>query len=353
MRTASVLDLLKRKQLDALLISSPKHITYLTSYGGFSQTERDAFLLITKKKSYLFSNSLLRNEVKQKIEKIEVIEHTRGHPFAKNLAEIVKKEKIERIGFESDNVTVTEYLTLTENISSPFISTDLSSLRVIKQKQEIEHIRMACTIAKKAYSLTLRKIKPGVSEKEVASIFEINLLKLGASLSFPTIVAFGKNAAIPHHHIDDTTLKTNDLILMDFGAKYNNYCSDMTRTFTQGTPPREQLKAIDVVKMSQDLAVKYIENTLKEKKDISASEVDDIARDYIIEKDFPSIPHSLGHGIGIEVHEAPSLSPNSTDTLVEGMVFSIEPGIYINGKFGVRVEDLYTIQSGKLVKLSN
>lgn len=352
MHTASVLDLLKGKQLDALLLSSPTQISYLTSYGGFSQLERDAFLLVSKKKSYLFTNSLLRNEVTQKIKDIEVVEHTRGHPFAKNLAEIVKKEKIQRIGFESNNVTVTEYLTLTENVSCPFISVDLSSLRLIKQKKEIEQVKDACTIAKKAFNVTIKKIKPGISEKEVAALFEINILKLGASLSFPTIVAFGKNAATPHHHSDDTTLKINDLILIDFGAKYNNYCSDMTRTFSIGKPPREQLKAVDIVSMSQDLAVKYIENLLNEKKEISASSVDDIAREYILEKGYPSIPHSLGHGIGIEVHEAPSLSPASNDKLLEGMVFSIEPGIYIDGKFGVRIEDLYAIQNGKLIKLS-
>lgn len=352
MRTTCVLDLLKRKRLDAILFSSPKYLTYLTSYEGFSQTERDAFLLVTKKKRYLFTNSLLRNEVGQKIKDIEVVEHTRSHPFAKNLAEIVRKEKMQTIGFESNNVTVTEYLTLTENVATPFISTDLSPLRLIKQEKEIEQIKEACTIAKKAFNATIKKIEPGISEKDIAALFEITILKLGASLSFPTIVAFGKNAATPHHHTDETKLKINDLILMDFGAKYHNYCSDMTRTFSIGKPPREQLKAIDAVSMSQALAVKYIENLLKENKEVPASSVDDIAREYIIEKGYPSIPHSLGHGIGVEVHEAPSLSPASSDKLLDGMVFSIEPGIYIEGKFGVRIEDLYAIQNGKLIKLS-
>lgn len=352
MDTSSVLDLLHRKQLDAILFSSPKHIIYLTAYGGFSQTERDAFLLISKKKRYLFTNSLLRSEVKQEIKDVEVVEHTRNHPFAKNLAEIVKKEKIKTIGFESDNVTVTEYLTLTENISSRFISTDLSTLQAIKNDNEIELVRKACGIAKKAYSLTRKKIKPGITEKETASIFEINVIKLGAELSFPTIVAFGKNAATPHHHTDGTKLKTDDIILMDFGAKYNNYCSDMTRTFSLGHLPQQQRKAIETVTTSQNLTVKFIERALKENKEVLASEADDIAREYIIEKGYPSIPHSLGHGIGIKVHEAPSLSPASNDKLSEGMVFSIEPGIYIDGKFGVRIEDLYTIQNSKLVKLS-
>jgi len=352
MLTSSVLDLLKKRQLDAILFSSPKQIIYLTSYGGISQTERDAFILATEKKCYIFTNQLVSAEIKEKIKGATILEHTRSKPFAKNLADVIKNEKIEKVGFESNNLTVTEYLTLTENISSRFISVDLSTIRVIKSESEIEQIKKACDIAKKAYNLTCEKIKPGITEKEVASIFEIYILKLGASLSFPTIVAFGKNAATPHHHSDETKLKTNDIILMDFGAEYNSYCSDITRTFFIGKPLPEQKKALEVVQTSQKLAVEFIENALKEKNEISASEVDDIAREYVIEKGYSSIPHSLGHGIGIEVHEAPSISPASSDKLSKGMVFSIEPGIYIEGKFGVRIEDLYTISSAKLVKLT-
>jgi Xaa-Pro aminopeptidase len=352
MLTSSVLDLLKKKRLDAILFSSPKQIVYLTSYGGLSQTERDAFLLTTEKRCYVFTNPLVSGEIKEKIKGIIVIENTRSNPFAKNLADVIKKEKIEKIGFESNNLTVTEYLTLTENISSRFISIDLNSIRAIKNENEVQQIKKACDIAKKAYILTRKKIKPGITEKEVADMFEIHILKLGASLSFPTIVAFGKNAAIPHHHSDETKLKTNEIILMDFGAEYNNYCSDITRTFIIGKPLPEQRKALEVVQTSQKLAAEFIENSLKERKEISAVEVDDIAREYIIKKGYPSFPHSLGHGIGIEVHEAPSISPASSDKLSEGMVFSLEPGIYIEGKFGVRVEDLYTIQNGKLIQLT-
>jgi Xaa-Pro aminopeptidase len=352
MFTSSVLDLIKKKQLDAILFSSSNYITYLTSYGGFSQLERDAFLLCTGRGGYIFTNQLLGNEIKEKVKGLTIVEHTRNKSFAKNLAEVIKKEKIEKIGFESDNLTVTEYLTLTENISSRFVSVDLNTIRSIKRDTEIEQISKACNIAKKAFEQTLKKIKPGITEREVASIFEIQILKLGSSLSFPTIVAFGKNAATPHHHSDETKLKVNDSILIDFGAKYNNYCSDITRTFFVGKPPHEPLKAMEVVQKSQKAAIEFIENALKEKKEILTSEVDDIAREYIIERGYPSIPHSLGHGIGIEVHEAPSLSPHSFDKLEEGMVFSIEPGIYIEGKFGIRIEDLYTINKSKLLKLS-
>jgi len=353
MPKASILDLLKTKQLDAILLSSPSQIIYLTSYLGFSPVERDAFLLITDKKSYLFTNSLIVDELKNRVKGIIVIEHNRSKSFAKNIAEVIKKEKIEKLGFESNNLTVAEYLALTENISSRFVSIDISRLRSIKDDLEIANIKKACIISQKAFIQTQKLIKPGVTEQEIANIFQINVLKLGAALSFPTIVAFEQNSAIPHHLPDNTKMKKNGIILMDFGIRYNNFCSDITRTFFIGEQTKEQKEVYKVVLNSQQEAVRFIEKNLKDNQQILAAEVDKIAREYIISKGYPSIPHSLGHGIGIEVHEAPTLAPNSQDEIKGGMIFSIEPGIYLPNKFGVRIEDLYTIQDKKLVILSD
>lgn len=343
--------LLKQKQLDGILFSSATHISYLTGYNGFSEIERDAYFLVTENRAYVFTNPLYAEEVKS-LPTIRAVISSPDKPFIKNLSEIVTKEGLERVGFESDNITVTEYLRLTENITSHFISVDLRELRVVKTSDEVERIKLACEIANKALKKIMNKIEPGISELYVANAFEIEVIKLGGRLSFPTIIAFGKNAAVPHHHTDMTKLKTNDTVLIDCGVKVDNYCSDMTRTFFVGKPTKEQEKVYNTVKESQQLAVKLIDNLLRDAKPIPASEIDTIAREHIISQGYPSIPHSLGHGIGIEVHEAPSLSINSKDLLKEGMVFSIEPGIYLEGKFGVRIEDLYTIRGQKLIHLT-
>lgn len=344
--------ILQKNQLEAILFSSRAHLTYLTNYGGFSPQERDAYILLLANKNYLFTSALYYHELKEYAKDFHIIENNSSHPFIKNISDVIKKNGLERIGFESDNITVTEYLRLTENISSRFISVDLNALRSCKTPEEISLIKKACTLADTALKKIKPKIKPGITEEQVALKFETAVRKMGGRLSFPTIVAFGTNASIPHHHTDKTKLKSKDIFLIDCGVEINNYCSDMTRTFFIGDPPSEQKKAYTVTRDAQKKAVDFIENNLSNNRPILASEVDAIAREYIISKGYPSIPHSLGHGIGIEVHEAPSISPTSKANVEDGMVFSIEPGIYVPDKLGIRIEDLYVIQNQKLTQLT-
>lgn len=351
MNFCGITDIFKTQKLDALLVSSSSHLSYLTSYPEFSSIERDAYLLITLDEAYLFTHPLISGELSRKIKGITTIEYSQSTPLAKKLGEIIEKNQLKIVGFESDNLTVSEYLSITEHTSSRFISVRLDSLRAFKTVDEVRTIKKACAIALKAYTKTIKRLTPDVTEKEIANIFQENVFKLGTSLSFPTIVAFGKNSAIPHHTPDETKLRTSDIVLMDFGVKYNNYCSDMTRTFFVGKPTKEQQNAYQVVEKSQQKATALIEQALKDKKPLYAFEADNVAREYITSQDYPTIPHSLGHGIGIEVHEAPRLGPNSNDLLEEGMVFSIEPGIYIKENFGIRIEDLYLIKNHKLTKL--
>lgn len=205
-------------------------------------------------------------------------------------------------------------------------------------KDAIPSIKKACKLTDAAFKFILKKIKPGISEKEIA--FEINdfIKKHGADIAFPSIVAFDKNSVEIHHKPTDQRLKTKDIILMDFGAKVENYCSDMTRTIFLGKATSEQKKIYQTVLEAQKRAMKQLNNGIK------ASSVDKIARDYIVSQGYPTIPHSLGHGVGLEVHESPRLSPTSNDILKPGMVFSIEPGIYLPNKFGVRIEDLVALE---------
>ncbi|MCR4305907.1 MAG: M24 family metallopeptidase, partial [Candidatus Daviesbacteria bacterium] len=181
----------------------------------------------------------------------------------------------------------------------------------------------------------------------------------GAVISFPTIAAFGKNSSIPHHQTGNTKLgpesssgREGQVILLDFGVKFENYCSDMTRTIFFGKPTGKQKDIYNEVLESQQKAVDYIKGLIKTGQEIRSAGVDKVARDYILSKGYPSIPHSLGHGIGLEVHEHLSLSPKSKESLKEGMVFSIEPGIYLTDFGGVRIEDLFVYEEKGLRQLT-
>ncbi len=207
-----------------------------------------------------------------------------------------------------------------------------------------QKIEAALKLGLEGYELILSRIETGVSEGKLADYFEQFVISNGAGLSFPVIVAFGRNTATVHHPTGETILKKNDLVMIDFGVKLNGYCSDMTRTFVFGAATKKQQAMLDAVLQAQKLAVDFIQKKLDKGEKISAKEVDGVAREYLITQGYPSIPHALGHGIGSEVHEDPKISPKSEDFLESGMVFSIEPGIYLPGFGGVRIEDLYTIK---------
>jgi len=230
---------------------------------------------------------------------------------------------------------------------------------MFKSQAKILNIEKACNLTDKAFNYILGKIKEGISEKELALKIEFFIKRHGSDIAFPPIVAFGKNSSFPHHvPTFNSQLSTlNSIVLLDFGAKLNGYCSDMTRTVFFGKPTTEQKRMYQTVLKAQQKAIEYIVTHLEggspkrseghdsfEVDSIKASEVDKIARDYIVSQGFPTIPHSLGHGIGRKVHEPPKLSPKSKDTLKPGMVFTIEPGIYLPGFGGVRIEDVVLLE---------
>lgn len=357
-RIQIVQNLLSDFSLDAILITSPKNIAYLTNYYGFSDHERDAYVLITKSENYLFSNSLYESELKGRVTDFKLVITNAKQPFKMHLQKIYTHARIRTVGFEDTNLTVSEFQKISfTNVS--YLPLDLRHIRIRKSIDEITSFKKACELTDKAFGyISSSELTPGITELELATRLELFIKQNGADISFKTIVAFGKNSATPHHHTDDTTLKVNDIVLIDFGVKMDDYCSDMTRTFFVGKPTNEQQKVYDVVLQSQKKAVEYINEKLKNTEKVKAKEVDHISREYIISQGFPSIPHSLGHGIGLEVHEAPSLSPFSEDVLEEGMIFSIEPGIYLpageqaSQGFGVRIEDLYVIQNEMLTPLT-
>src|SRR3989344_2669731 len=364
-------NLLTEGKSDGILISSVANIVYLTGYSGFSIEEREAYLVVTKDSQYIITDGRYSETIKKEVKDFSLEIRSSKNSLEDIFKNIVRENQIKSLGVEEDDLRVKEYKALGK-VFQKLVGVSINPHRAIKTLEEINFIEEACKLGDKIFSYILKKIKVGMSEKEVAWEMEQFIKSQGATLSFPTIVAFSENSSVPHHQTGNKKLeeKNGQFILLDFGTKINNYCSDMTRTIFWGKPDSKKEKIYKTVKEAQEKAVEYINqqisHSVRNDKDsaqvdiksntsevlLLAREVDKMARDYIVYQGYASIPHSLGHGIGLQVHEHPFLSSKSKETLEEGMVFSIEPGIYIEGFGGVRIEDLYVIEKNGLRQLT-
>jgi Xaa-Pro aminopeptidase len=209
----------------------------------------------------------------------------------------------------------------------------IEPVRSVKDQSELAAIRTAASISTRALRQTLPYIKPGVTESELAGMLDFQIRKLWARNSFETIVAFGPNASRPHHQPGRRKLKKKDTILIDFGARYKGYCSDITRCFALGGMTALYRKVYDVVEQAQAASIRAI------KPGVKLTQVDAAARRVIEESGLPVYGHGTGHGFGLQIHETPFLKPQAKGKLEAGQVLTIEPGIYMPGKLGVRIED--------------
>lgn len=359
-RLSKTKETLEKEQLDAVLVSSTPNIIYLTGFSNFSKFEREAYLLILAQPQglehktpgvlgYIITDGRYSEAVRMHIPHFTLIERSIENPLEKIFQDLKLKHKIKRLGIEEDNLTVYEYKLFKKHFNNMnHYSTSQSRAR--KDPKEITAIEHACKLGDETFSYILRKIKLGVAEKELAFEIEHFIKKAGAEVSFPPIVAFGKNSSVPHHQTSNQRLASRgQFVLLDFGAKVDNYCSDITRTVFFGKPNGKQKLMYQTVMEAQARAIDFLNSSFiiyhSKEQTVKASNVDKVARSYITKQGFPTIPHSLGHGIGLEVHESPCLSPNSKDKLSPGMVFSIEPGIYIPNFGGVRIEDLVVLET--------
>ncbi|MBI2017573.1 aminopeptidase P family protein [Candidatus Daviesbacteria bacterium] len=350
---------IKTEKLDAVFVSSVSNIEYLTGYSNFSKDEREAYIFLGENFGYIITDGRYSEAIKKEVPHLELFQRGQG----KSTEDLLKKHKkeIKKLGIEEDNLTVLEGKFFKKHFKNiKHFSVD--NLRSIKTDDELSKIEKACKIGDQAFEYILKKIKVGVTEKEIAEELENFIKKQEAEIAFPTIVAFGKNSSVPHHQTGNTKLGPSTpsgrsgqqglFILVDFGVKFENYCSDMTRTVFFGKPSDKHKEVYSIVLEAQQKAVEFIKAATESGQKIKAKEVDKTARKYITSHGFPTIPHSLGHGIGLKVHEHPSLSPKSKDILKEGMVFSIEPGIYIPDFGGVRIEDLFVLEKTALRQLT-
>lgn len=338
------------QKLDTIFISSNATVAYLSGYSNFSSIEREAYLVIGQDFQYLVTDGRYTEAVKKAVPHFDIFERGSAQSTEDLFEKIIKKVK--RLGIEEDDLKVTEYKFLKKHFKN-LKHFESNQSRSIKDEDELLKIEKACKLGDEAFKFILKKIKAGVTEKEIAFELENFFKKNGADISFDPIVAFGVNSAIPHHQTGNTTLKEGQFVLLDFGAKYEDYCSDMTRTFVFGKSNQKQKEIYEIVYQAQQKAVEIAESSIKLNKKLIAAEIDKAAREYIRSKGYPDIPHSVGHGIGLQVHEHPFISLRSNEVLKEGMVFSIEPGIYLPGFGGVRIEDLFVIEKNGLKKLTN
>ena len=267
------------------------------------------------------------------------------------VADTLKRLKAKHVGYEENYVTVAEFKLMKaalEGYTLKPASEALERARAIKTESELELIANAENVTQKALAKVIPLIKVGMTESELSAEIMFEMIRGGAqSLAFDNIVAFGENSAKPHHQSGNKKLEKNDLILIDIGAKVNGYCGDMTRTFTLGEPNPQLAEIYNVVFEAQSYALKNI------KAGMTCHEADSLAREYIVAHGYGNeFGHSLGHGLGINVHETPRVGKNSPQILEENMVVSVEPGIYINGLGGVRIEDLVVVKKDGVMNLT-
>ena len=334
-------DSLNEHEVDALLITSTYNIAYLSGIHAFSIEEREARILITNKSSYLFTDARYTGMVEEKSPFLTLCEIKNTNPFSKQLGEILKKEGIKTIGFEEENITYKEAADLEEKFEKiEFVPTVgiVEDLRTIKDSDEVENVKKACILTDKGFENIIQFLKPGVTETEIKAKLE-NFIRLeGGELAFSSIVAFGPNSAIPHHLSSaDYKLNSNSIVLLDFGAKVNGYCSDMTRTVFVGQPSPEMKKMYQATKEAQEIAIEYIKTHSDKKFELKKGH--ELANSHLHTLGFKDIPHSLGHGVGLQVHEEPMVSPFSEDSMMPGMIITVEPGVYVPGVGGIRIED--------------
>lgn len=329
-KVSEIREELKKRNLDALLITNPYNRRYLTGFTGSA-----GVVLITPEDALFLTDFRYVEQAEQEAKDYTIIEHE--PQLVNELKNQVKRLGINRLGFEAEHVTMAEYNEFKERLECELSPTTgiVETLRMIKTDEEIAIIQKAAEIADKAFEHILDVIKPGVREIEIANELEYVMRKLGATQSsFDTIVASGVRSSLPHGVASEKKIEAGELVTLDFGALYKGYCSDITRTVAVGNVSDELKEIYHIVLEAQERGVAGI------KPGMTGMEADALTRDFITENGYgKQFGHSTGHGIGLEIHEGPALSPKSSTLLKKNMVVTVEPGIYIPNVGGCRIED--------------
>lgn len=271
-----------------------------------------------------------------------------NNDYLKALINLCDDKNVKSLNIDGKNINSVDFSRIIdEKICVGFIDEDILSIRMIKNDSEIEIINEGAKLNDKYFDRLVKLIKPGVSEKDMYCELVYMMNKDGCDKAFEPIIASGENSSMPHAVVSNRKFKSGDLITMDYGVKIKGYCSDFTRTVAVGEIDDRRKKVYNIVKSANERAFESFIYGM------NAVELDRVARDYIAEFGYEKqFGHGLGHGVGMDIHEEPRVSLNGKYQLLNNMVFTIEPGIYISGEFGVRIEDLCIIKNGNIERLS-
>lgn len=332
-------EFLVSEQLDGVLIFNASNVFYYSNFKG-----TNGALLITKENSYLITDFRYVSQAKNQAVGFEIIETNDSDTLDVVVNQLRKTHKLYKLGLEGDYISRNQWLDYERKLTSRLIDVNIDFIRKVKLPDEIEKIKKAIEIAETAFNETLNQLRVGQSEKEVARFLEFKMLELGAqAISFNTIVASGHRGALPHGVASDKLIAKDELITFDFGCVYEGYCSDITRTVGIGKIDQKLLDIYQIVLDANLLGLKHIAANMP------AKAVDTIVRDYISSCGYgDNFGHGLGHSLGIDVHENPRLNQISEETLKAGYVMTVEPGIYVEGLGGVRIEDDVLLHNDKI-----
>ena len=332
------------KDVDAIMITSPHNLRYFTKFSG-----GEGVALITKNQQFLFVDSRYTYAASKEADEFQVIEFGSGE---RNKKIYEKLQGCQAVAIEERYLTLEEYFSYKnsfEKIQLTGKSAEIEKIRMIKTEEELSFLRKAEEIGVEAFLSVLKRLKVGMTENEVAAEIEYQMRKSGSEgTSFDTIVVSGYKSAMPHGIPGDKKLENGDFVTMDFGCKYKGYCSDMTRTVVMGKASNEQKKIYETVLKAQAAGLDAIKSGIK------CSDADKAARDVIEENGYGKyFGHSLGHGVGLLIHELPNLSPKCEIELCENMIVTCEPGIYIPDFGGVRIEDMVCVKENAVENFTN
>ena len=330
-RRRDIAALLPDLKADALLVASAANVRYLSGFDG-----SNGMILLTPGETHFFTDPRYAISARQNITgKVHVVKG----PLVAAAAKIIQRQRLRRIGFEAGwtQYDAFEHLrkALPRTTSLAPVGRVIEERRMFKSPAEIDTIRRSVNLNSEAYAKVLKRIRPGVRELDVAAEIEFQMKMLGAEKpAFDTIVAAGARAALPHAHPGSYRLAGNELLLVDMGASLQGYCSDMTRTVHLGTPPKRIREMYNAVLEAQFAGIAAV------RPGIAAGKVDAATRKVLKQHGLDkAFVHSTGHGLGLEIHEPPRLGRNDPTQLAPGMAITIEPGVYIEGLAGIRIED--------------
>ena len=333
-----IASVLEAHGLDAVLLTCEANRFYAS---GFHSSGTDGVAIVTRNHNYYFTDSRYTEAAARHVRDAEIRETDREHPYSALINEVIETEHITRMGYEDEYLTAAAYRRYAEKLHCELVpATELLwDLRAVKDPEELDCMIRAQRITEQAFDDILKEIRPGVSEKEIAARILYLMLHYGAEdKSFDPIVVSGPNGSLPHGVPSEKLIQAGEFVTMDIGCKFSGYCSDMTRTVAVGKPAPEMERVYQVVLEAQQAGIAAA------RAGLAGREIDAAGRTVIQAAGYgEAFSHSFGHSLGLEIHESPNAAPGEERIMPVGAVVSAEPGIYLPGRFGVRIEDVIVL----------